>query len=87
MGTVYRNLNILVEQGAVKRIDFASSFARFDANTTPHYHFVCERCGAIIDLPLAIDDALDRRVNEETSLKVYRHRIQFYGLCERCQRS
>jgi len=83
MGTVYRNLNILVEQGAVKRIDFASSFARFDAN----YHFVCERCGAIIDLPLAIDDALDRRVNEETSLKVYRHRIQFYGLCERCQRS
>ncbi len=84
MGTVYRNLNILIEEGAVRRIEFASTFARFDANVEPHYHFVCERCGAIRDLPLPIDDALNDRVNAATSFVARRHRIEFYGLCDSC---
>ena len=43
MGTVYRNLNILIEQGLVVKIDFGRTFDRFEANTTPHYHFICEK--------------------------------------------
>jgi Fur family peroxide stress response transcriptional regulator len=38
MGNVYRNLNILIEQGLIGRIDFGSTFDRFDANIDPHYH-------------------------------------------------
>jgi Fur family peroxide stress response transcriptional regulator len=86
MGTVYRNLSILIEQGLVKRIDFGSTFDRFDANVGPHYHFICERCGAIIDLELPIDESLNERVNRATPLAAHRHRIEFYGICERCQR-
>ena len=85
MGTVYRNLNILVEQGKIDRIDFGSTFDRFDANVGPHYHFICEHCGAIVDLSLPIDDSLNRRVNELTPFRVKRHSIEFYGLCDRCQ--
>jgi len=84
MGNVYRNLGILVEQGLVKRIDFGSTFDRFDANTDHHYHFVCERCAAIIDLELPIDDGLNERVNKATNFKAQRHNIQFYGLCDSC---
>jgi Fur family peroxide stress response transcriptional regulator len=85
MGTVYRNLNILVEQGKVDRIDFGSTFDRFDANVGPHYHFICEQCGTIFDLELPIDDSLNRRVDELTPFRVKRHSIEFYGLCGRCQ--
>jgi Fur family peroxide stress response transcriptional regulator len=85
MGTVYRNLNILVEQGLINRIDFGSTFDRFDARVGPHYHFICEKCGAIIDLPLPIDEALNRRVDEATPFAVSRHRIEFYGTCDRCR--
>jgi len=85
MGTVYRNLNVLVEQGLIKRIDFGSTFDRFDAVTGPHYHFICEKCGAIIDLPLPIDEALNHRVDDATPLKARGHRIEFYGVCDRCQ--
>lgn len=53
MGTVYRNLGILLEQGLIKRIDFGSTFDRFDANIAPHYHFICEECGTIVDLSMA----------------------------------
>jgi Fur family peroxide stress response transcriptional regulator len=85
MGTVYRNLNILIEQGLVKKIDFGSTFDRFDANTGPHYHFICERCGAIIDLDLPVDKTLNERVNNETPYNVRKHRIEFFGLCDQCR--
>jgi Fur family peroxide stress response transcriptional regulator len=85
MGTVYRNLNILVEQGLLNRIDFGSTFDRFDAKVGPHYHFICEKCGAIVDLPLPIDETLNRKVGEYTPFVVSRHRIEFYGICDRCQ--
>lgn len=85
MGTVYRNLHILIEQGLVSKIDFGSTFDRFDANVSQHYHFVCERCGSIIDLDLDIDDSLNDRVSRGTPFEVRRHRVEFYGLCGRCR--
>lgn len=84
MGTVYRNLNILKEQGLIRKIDFGSTFDRYDANTAPHYHFICERCGSIIDLDMHIDKELNRRVERMTKLKTKRHRIEFYGFCDKC---
>ncbi|MEW5785156.1 MAG: transcriptional repressor [Bacillota bacterium] len=84
MGTVYRNLNILVEQGLVLKLDFGSTFDRFDGNVLPHYHFICEGCGAVLDLPLPVDEALNRKVKEMTNYQVKRHRTEFYGRCDRC---
>ena len=85
MGTVYRNLNILMDQGLIKKIDFGSTYDRFDANIGPHYHFICERCGAIMDLQLPIDESLNQRVNQATPHAARRHRIEFFGVCDRCQ--
>jgi Fur family transcriptional regulator, peroxide stress response regulator len=85
MGTVYRNLNILVEQKVTQKIDFGSTFDRFDGNIAPHYHFVCERCGSITDLELPVDDGLNERVQKATLFTVRRHRIEFYGVCDRCK--
>jgi len=84
MGNVYRNINILLKQGLIKKIDFGSTFDRLDANTSRHYHFVCETCGAITDLQIPYDPLLDRRVNTNTHFEVNRHKIQFYGQCEKC---
>ena len=44
LGTVYRNIGILIQQGLLSRIAFGSTFDRLDANTKPHYHFICENC-------------------------------------------
>ncbi|WP_319417098.1 transcriptional repressor [Marispirochaeta aestuarii] len=84
VGTIYRNLNILLDQGLIKKIDFGSTFDRFEANTAPHYHFICDRCGSIIDLDLPIDPDLDSRVNDRTPYTALRHKIEFFGLCNRC---
>lgn len=85
LGTVYRNLTILIEQGLVKKIDFGSTFDRFEAHTSPHYHFICESCGSISDLELPVDDSLNDRVTKETPFAASRHRIEFFGICDKCR--
>ena len=86
MGTVYRNLNILVEQGLVKKIDFGSTFDRFEATLDPHYHFICEKCHSVIDLNIPIDNELNKKIKEATGLEPIRHRIEFYGVCNNCKK-
>jgi len=84
MGTVYRNLNILIEQGLIQKIDFGSTFSRFDADVSPHYHLICETCSSVADLKLLFYDEINEKVEETTDFSVSRHRIEFYGLCKKC---
>src|SRR5882724_8147083 len=53
LGTVYRNLRLLVAEGLAAEIP--GPHARFDANMDAHHHFTCVRCGRIVDVdgPLA----------------------------------
>jgi len=86
MGTVYRNIGILVQQGLISRIAFGSTFDRLDANITGHYHFICERCDAIIDLKLPVARSLEKQVPASRGFEVHRHAVEFYGLCPKCSR-
>ena len=51
LGTVYRNLNHLCERGLIRRVGTVNGQERYDGVITPHSHFICNRCGAIVDLP------------------------------------
>jgi Fur family transcriptional regulator, peroxide stress response regulator len=84
MGTVYRNINILIDQNLVQKIESGSSFDRFDANVELHYHFVCKECGAIDDLPIAAFDDLNEKINQMTEYQAENHRLDFHGVCPGC---
>ena len=84
MGTVYRNLGILVEQGLANRIDFGSTFDRYEASIAPHHHFICERCGAVADLDVPVDESLTRRLGAAAGRPATRCEIRLYGICEKC---
>ena len=71
MGTVYRNIGILVQQGLIGRIAFGSTFDRLDANIAEHYHFICERCDAIIDLEIPLARGLEKRVPASEGFEVH----------------
>ena len=87
LGNVYRNLNILVEQGKVERLDFGSTFDRYEAKIDPHVHFVCESCGTMydIDVPEALGQQLLRHVRENTDFEVTRQRMEVFGTCADCR--
>ena len=85
LGTVYRNLSVLVEQELVDRIDFGSTFDRYEARKASHYHFVCERCGEVSDLDMPIMNELNSLVEKTIGLKTNDHRLEFFGICKKCQ--
>ncbi len=84
MGTVYRNINILIAQGLIQKIEAGSSFDRFDGNVSTHYHFICQDCGAIDDLPMKELADLNQKVAAMTNYQVENHRLDFYGTCMAC---
>jgi Fur family transcriptional regulator, peroxide stress response regulator len=84
MGTVYRNINILIDQNLVQKIESGSSFDRFDANVEQHYHFICKECGSIDDLPISAFDDLNEKINQMTGYQAEKHRLDFHGVCPGC---
>jgi Fur family transcriptional regulator, peroxide stress response regulator len=87
LGTVYRNLRLLVGEGLVAEIP--GPHARFDANLEAHHHFTCVRCRRILDVdgPLAEPqaEALRGRIAARTGLAITHQRIEFFGRCPQCQ--
>ena len=86
LGTVYRNLNILAEQGLVQKIASGSTFDRFEANPTPHYHLICKNCGKVEDFQMDEYQTLNNKANQLSNFKIDHHRIDFFGLCPVCRK-
>lgn len=87
LGTVYRNLNQLVEAGMITKHSFGMlGIDHFDYNTSPHYHFVCSCCNAVIDLPMDRNDfsSVDTEAAKDFDGLIQGHRLYFYGICKKC---
>ena len=83
LGTVYRNLNLLAEQGSIIRMPFPVE--RYDADVAPHPHFLCRKCGSVYDLEgLAYDSGLDEDAARQSGHYVERHTLLFTGICVNC---
>ena len=85
LGTVYRNLEVLVSEGVIEEVASAGGGVRYDGNSKPHHHFICESCGAIDDLHLQAPPELARKLRRARGRTARRIRIDFYGLCESCE--
>lgn len=82
-GTVYRNLNVLVEEGAIIRLP--GEVERYDGRVDGHPHLLCKCCGNVSDLDFCTDPAeMNRRAEERCGVRVDRHDLIFYGTCARC---
>jgi Fur family peroxide stress response transcriptional regulator len=87
LGTVYRNLTFLVDNGQAVRVPCDDGSVHFDANVEPHYHFQCTECGAVLDLDLSGTE-IEQRFNQEAG-KNFGGIIEgnvtfFYGKCPVC---
>jgi Fe2+ or Zn2+ uptake regulation protein len=87
LGTVYRNITILIEQGLVQKIHYGSTFDRFEANPEPHYHLICEVCGKIEDFQIPIYEEINQQASANSNFSINRHMIEFFGLCPKCEKA
>lgn len=84
LGTVYRNLNFLVEHGEAVRLNVGDEFDHFDGDTHPHNHFYCRECHQITDLEMDSIDHVDLIANAGFAGIIEGHNIYFTGLCPSC---
>jgi Fur family transcriptional regulator, peroxide stress response regulator len=84
-GTVYRNLQVLQQQGEIRELNLAGTKSRFEVNLGNHYHFRCEICGKVIDLDHKVNTDLDHALARKTGLKIFYHQLEFRGICKACQ--
>ena len=84
-GTVYRNLQVLEEDGAITELNLNGTLSRFEVKQEQNYHFRCETCGRVFDLDEPIDKSLDERVSKKTGFQISHHQTEFRGLCRDCQ--
>lgn len=78
-GTVYRVLETLKKKREI--LEVAKKPARFDADISPHAHFVCQKCGKIYD----VFDKNISLINKRTKVgKAENYQIYLYGQCRNC---
>ena len=87
LGTVYRNLRRLAEEGLIREIHAGGHPARFDGNTGRHYHIRCVGCGRVNDLPISVDTRLEEQAGLAMNYRILTHNVEILGVCPLCQGS
>jgi|BarGraNGADG00312_1021997.scaffolds.fasta_scaffold10026_2 Fur family transcriptional regulator, peroxide stress response regulator len=84
LDTVYRTLWMLNDMGLITTLGLQRGRVRFDANVSPHHHFVCARCGRVGDFYSQDFDDLEVPEAVRSMGDVATIHVQFRGLCSRC---
>jgi len=85
LGTVYRNLELMVEMGAIQKLQFSGAEARFDGNPDRHDHLRCIRCNRVDDLPGVPLDFIPGDRDHSHGYQILGHRLELLGICAACR--
>ena len=85
LGTVYRNIARFKEDGLIISVGVVEGQERLDGTTAPHAHFICSKCGCVLDVEDVEQDAqLDFDVSKRIRCQIDSHDLVFHGICEEC---
>mgnify|MGYP002519783735 CR=1 FL=1 len=84
LGTVYRNLTVLEQEGIIRKIPVGDGHEHFDGDNSQHSHFYCKSCERITDIVIDTTDACSL-VEKETGAEVESGTYTFTGICKNCK--
>ena len=79
-GTVYRNLDILSEEGALRKVEVPDGANRFDITLKNHYHVRCIKCGEVSDVDMEEIPDLMKRIHDTHGIDFLEYDISFKGI-------
>lgn len=81
--TVYNTLKLLVDSGAAIMLTIDEKNTRFDAETTPHTHFMCNGCGVVKDLNITPPILKGNYIDD---CEILNSELYVYGYCPECKK-
>lgn len=77
--TVYNNVKLLSDAGCIRALCLDGDSMRYDFDTSPHGHFLCQECGMIFDIPFSsLPQTPEGFVVRSTQLS-------YKGICPSCR--
>lgn len=85
IATVYSTAQLLGDAGLVKILSIDDKRVYFDPETATHGHFLCKKCGRLVDLDIDEEGLYSSATDGEDGIaQIERAEIFFYGLCSDC---
>lgn len=79
LGTVYRNLNMLFENGNIRKIKLDDNVDHYDNLKKEHNHFICNKCNKIYD----VFEKEKNNINLDCGIVMNYEKI-YKGICNNC---
>ena len=84
-GTIYRNLNILSQEGLIKHIELPNGADRYDHQCMKHFHVRCIYCDKIFDVEVDNLPDITQFVQGAKDIQFLDYDIIFKGICHHCR--
>lgn len=84
LGTVYRNLDLLLKLGLISKLSVAGGQARYDGNISRHDHVRCVSCGRVHDIAAAPVEGV-ALPEAPPGFVISDYRLEFLGRCPDCR--
>lgn len=84
LGTVYKNLKTFLDTGLLREVSVHHGTIRLEANMSPHHHFVCTQCKAIMDLEPEDLEPVKLKRKPPKGFRVQRFSVEALGICAAC---
>lgn len=84
LGTIYRNLQVLEDEGRIVAVPAGQEAMHYDARLDVHYHILCGKCGRVFDVPVRYIMDIDLETERLSGHRIESHDILFRGVCKDC---
>jgi Fe2+ or Zn2+ uptake regulation protein len=81
--TVYNSVETLKEHGIIQSLTISGSESRYDFENKMHHHFLCKKCGTIIDIDIKCPN-IGKII--ESGHNVEEVHGYFKGICKKCMK-
>ncbi|HSR74698.1 MAG TPA: transcriptional repressor [Sulfurovum sp.] len=86
IATVYRTLSLLEGANIASSISFGVQGKKYELGLKKHHdHFICKKCGKIIEFYDEIMEARQEEIAKKFNFKMTDHTMKIVGLCKNCQ--
>lgn len=81
LGTVYRNLGQLQDEGLITIVESSDKKVHYEGNLKDHIHFLCKNCSVITDV---FSKTETPKIFGDMGYKVESQKTVYYGICKKC---